>query len=43
MAKFEQILRERFGNISKQSFKNNKNSEIYSMLSTLLANILRKL
>ena len=28
MAKFEQILWERFGNILKQSFKNNKNSEI---------------
>ena len=28
MAKFEQILWERFGNILKQSFKNHKNSEI---------------
>ena len=28
MAKFEQILCERFGNILKQSFKNHKNSEI---------------
>ena len=28
VAKFEQILWERFGNILKQSFKNNKNSEI---------------
>ena len=28
MAKFEQILWERFGNISKRSFKSNKNSEI---------------
>ena len=28
MAKFEQSLSERFGNILKQSFKNHKNSEI---------------
>ena len=28
MAKFEQILRERFRNILKRSFKNHKNSEI---------------
>ena len=28
MAKFEQILRERFGNILKQSFKNHKIGEI---------------
>ena len=28
MAKFEQILWERFGNILKQSFKNHKNSEL---------------
>ena len=28
MAKFEQILWERFGNILKQSFKNHENSEI---------------
>ena len=28
MAKFEQILWERFGNILKQRFKNHKNSEI---------------
>ena len=28
MAKFEQILRERFRNILKQSFKHHKNSEI---------------
>ena len=28
MAKFEQILWERFGNILKRSFKNHKNSEI---------------
>ena len=30
MAKFEQILWERFRNISKCSFKNNQNSEIVS-------------
>ena len=42
MAKFEQILCERFGNILKRGFKNHKNSEIYSMPSTQLANILRK-
>ena len=42
MAKFEQILWERFGNILKRRFKNHKNSEIYSMPSTQLANILRK-
>ena len=28
MAKFERILWESFGNILKQSFKNNKNGEI---------------
>ena len=28
MAKFERILCESFGNILKQSFKNNKNGEI---------------
>ena len=42
MAKFEQILWERFGNILKQRFKNHKNSEIYSIPSTQLANMLRK-
>ena len=42
MVKFEQILWERFGNILKRRFKNHKNSEIYSMPSTQLANILRK-
>ena len=42
MAKFEQILWERFGNILKRGFKNHKNSEIYGMPSTQLANILRK-
>ena len=42
MAKFEKILWERFGNILKRGFKNHKNSEIYSMPSTQLANILRK-
>ena len=42
MAKFEQILWERFGNILKRRFKNHKNSEIYSMPSTQLADILRK-
>ena len=36
MAKFEQILWERFGNILKQSLKNHKNSENNSMLSTHL-------
>ena len=28
MAKFQQILRERFGNNSKRGFKNHKNGEI---------------
>ena len=41
MAKFEQILWERFGNILKQSLKNNE-KQWNSMLSTRLANILRK-
>ena len=43
MGKFEQILRERLGNILKESF-NHKNSEIVRYpLSTQSANILKKM